>query len=102
MNKVEAKDDPELVSQRSESTKAKEAYAALLRSPGWAMLSAIVNAQIAARVDQIMLRPVHDGEGAAQEYMKGEVSGLKLILKYPEIELAQHSAVVEMYNDDSE
>lgn len=84
-------------SQLREALKTKAAYEGLLKSRGWLMLVETMKVQIDARVNNLILTPLNGAEHNiySQEFAKGEVAGIKLVLA-----LAQQQ--VEMSKDIAE
>lgn len=66
--------------QRTEAVKQKDAITALTATEGWAIVARFIRAQVEARQARFFLE-----EGGASEYKRGEIGGLLLIEKYPEI-----------------
>ncbi len=53
--------------------------------PGWDLLLQVVNAQLKLRTQRVLLTPLETLDGAlAQEFQKGEISGLSLAVALPD------------------
>ena len=60
----------------------------LLSNPYWKELEVIINGQLEARVQKVLLTPLRsDDETLEMEFCKGEYAAFKLILQYPQMEL---------------
>lgn len=56
----------------------------LLSSPGWDLLVEVVEAQTSIRKDVILLTALETSDKVyAQEFMKGEVAGMRLLVQLP-------------------
>lgn len=77
----------------------KEELSLLLATKGWSILCEILNDQIVARTNKVMLLPLGDPNGnlsvEQQEFMKGEVAGIRTMLQLPQDLLATADAIVE-------
>lgn len=80
--------------QRRAAVIQKESFRGLTQHPGWEKLTEIVRGQIEARMGQVL--QVLESESAvfAQEYMKGEIQGLRLMLALPEVQMTEAEAVL--------
>lgn len=58
----------------------------LLDSEGWQLYRSIIERQQTSRFDQVVLQPLtsHD-QTLGQEYLKGEIQGLRLALALPQV-----------------
>jgi len=75
----------------------------LVKHPAWERLMHYAAGQLTGRIDAIILNPV-DGADLTykQEYMKGEVSGIKLFTKMPEILIAElEDALAQLEENDN-
>ena len=62
-------------------------WESLLEHPGWHRLATLVESNIGFRMPEIM-RPLGTfGETLAQEFAKGEISGMKMILILPQAQI---------------
>jgi hypothetical protein len=79
--------------------------AGLTKHPAWALVMKIAEEQLTGRIDNIMLNPVATVDATLQqEYLKGEVSGIKLFCRLPQILMDTLAADIEQLgdNDDSD
>lgn len=77
----------------------------LLKSPGWDLLVKHANEQVKTRTDEVILRPLEStGKVTLQEYMKGEVGGIRLIMALPEtlIEIAEAVIIERRKREENE
>ncbi len=88
----------EVAKEAKEAREQKSAMQALIYSPGWIILAAVLDAQIANRTADVMSGPA----SAENEWSKGEASGLKLARALPEIMLEVANSIVPEIEDDSE
>ena len=88
----------EIAKEAKEALEQKSAMRALISSPGWTILTAVLDAQIQNRIRDVMSGPAND----EREWEKGEASGLKLARALPEILLEVATSIVPEKNDDSE
>lgn len=81
--------------QRRAAVIQKEAFRGLTQHPGWEKLREIVAGQIDARMGRVLYQ-VLDNENSvfAQEYMKGEIQGLRLVMALPDQQMAEAEAVL--------
>lgn len=88
--------------QVTEARKQKRIMEELIEHPGWKMLQEIAAAQTGNRKNNILLKPTESPY--EQEYMKGEVQGIELMLKIPSsmVESAQAIIAQDMKNDASD
>lgn len=71
-------------------------WASLMKHPGWHKLLEFAFAQQDNRVKHTMLNPCLALDDALpQEFMKGEFSGIGLVLKFPEVEKERLQAEAE-------
>jgi len=69
----------------SSALELKRAYEELQAFPAWATIKAQLEKQVRVRTDRIMLTPLTNLDAAMeQEYAKGEVAGIRLVLRLPE------------------
>jgi hypothetical protein len=65
-------------------------FRGLVLLPAWRQLMDYAAQQLTGRIDTIILNPVESADRTyQQEYLKGEVSGIKLFTKMPEILIAE-------------
>ena len=94
----EVVDEEETVEGLRESL---EALRLLVKSQGWGRLKRWLDAQIHTRTDAIILSPVETlDKTLSQEYMKGEVQGLRLVRDMPGIMIEQFDADLKMRRRD--
>ncbi len=76
----------------------------LVKLPAWAKLMQYANEQLTGRIDAIILNPVESADATlSQEYLKGEVSGIRLFTKMPEILIAElEDAVAKLEENDDD
>lgn len=86
-----------IAKEAKEALEHKSAMSALIYSPGWTILSAVLDAQIANRTQNVMSGPSSE----EKEWEKGEASGLKLARALPEILLEVADSIVPETDDDS-
>jgi hypothetical protein len=86
--------------QRAEAIRSKREMDFLLSTPGWKTLSSIFRSQISLRENEVLLKPTKDP--LEQEYQKGEIQGLKLLLQYPETVIENARAVIEAMRDEND
>lgn len=71
----------------------------LLKSVGWARLSELANAQIEARRNMILApeheKPQVNGKPVTEEFLKGEISGIRSFLQLPEVLVETTSEVIK-------
>lgn len=70
---------------REKLIEARHQLKTLVASPGWQLYCLMVGKQINARTDALILQPLENLDGAlAQEYGKGEVAAMRMVLTLPE------------------
>lgn len=77
----------------------------LLKLPGWKLILGLAEEQLTGRIDAVILNPVSGVDGTLnQEYLKGEISGIKLFCKMPEILIEQYRSDITAMkgNEDGE
>lgn len=95
------------VEQRlKEAIEQKSALRGLLGHPGWDIMKTVFAQWIADRTDRVVLLPVGTiQDGYQQEFMKGEVAAMRLLLEYPKIMLDEAEEIIEAFKgseDDDE
>lgn len=75
----------------------------LVKLPAWEKLMRYASEQLTGRIDNIILNPVNGADDTLkQEYLKGEVSGIKLFTKMPEILIAElEDAIAQLEENDN-
>lgn len=81
--------------QRRAAVIQKEAFRGLTQHPGWEKLREIIDGQIAARMGEVLYKVLGDANSVyAQEYMKGEIQGLRLVMALPDQQMAEAEALL--------
>ena len=78
--------------QLTEARKQKRVMEELVEHPGWKMLQEIAAAQTLNRKNNILLKPTESPY--EQEYMKGEVQGMELLMKVPSSMIESAKAII--------
>lgn len=86
--------------QRIEAAKLKRMLGGLLEHEGWQWLAEAAKVQISHRENEVLLKPTENV--SAQEYMKGELQGIKLFLSLPRNGLEMSEAVLKAAMEDEE
>lgn len=81
------------MSTTKEALERKTALEALLSSPGWDILKEIVREQVRYRTNLVMLTKVTPESALEQEFTKGEVAALRMIIALPRV-------MVDNFNSD--
>ena len=64
------------------------------KSPEWEQLVEYANGQIERRRNELELKPLREiGEVLFEQYLKGEIAGVRLFLAMPEIILSEAEAI---------
>ena len=76
----------------------------LLKLASWHTLHALAQQQLTTRIDAVILNPASGADGVyAQEYMKGEIAGIKLFLQMPQLLIDQlQSDIDQMKGEENE
>jgi len=81
---------------REELIETRRALNQLLESAAWRMYSTLVQKQIEARINGIILIPLGSLDGALnQEFQKGEIAALRLALAFPDTLINQFTLALE-------
>jgi hypothetical protein len=81
--------------QRKAAVLQKESFRGLTQHLGWENLKGILEAQISARIGRVLFQVLADQNSVfAQEYMKGEIAALKLVLELPGQQISEAEAVL--------
>ena len=73
----------------------------LRKSEGWARLVEILQEQVETRRNVIELTPLASMDGVLEEqYKKGEIAALRLIIKLPETTIETLSATIEVLQQE--
>ncbi len=86
--------------RRREAAKLKKLMDELQESPGWRELQRIAKEQVSARSNQVLLVPTESP--LTQEYLKGEIQGLRLIVELPEKLAADAAEVLAVYQREQD
>ena len=86
--------------QRVEAARTKKQMEALIALDGWKMIAEAAKAQLGNRENTVMLNPTEDL--AAENYMKGEIQGIKLFLSIPEKLIEQNAAILKLALEQEE
>ncbi len=79
-----------------EAVKQKNAFAALLRTEGWDMLATIMRQQLELRRNSFELTPLESlDQVPAQEFKKGEVANLRMIMELPQHILDDAQSIID-------
>lgn len=85
----------------SESLRAKNLMALLLASEGWKALCKILEAQIHTRRQEYELAPLESLDALPkQEYMKGEVASLSMVLNLPQAIIDGEQPVIDAAKEE--
>lgn len=67
----------------------------MVKSPGWDLLVKHANEQIKTRTDTVILTPLEStGKVTLQEFMKGEIGGIRLMMALPDTLIEVAEAVI--------
>ncbi len=80
--------------QRVEAARTKKQMEQLIATDGWKMLEAAAKAQLGNRQNTVMLNPTKDL--AEENYLKGEIQGLTLLISLPEKLIEQNDAILRL------
>ncbi len=80
--------------QRIEAARTKKQMEQLIETEGWKMLRAAAKAQLGNRQNTVMLNPTKDL--AEENYLKGEIQGLTLLISLPEKLIEQNDAILKL------
>ena len=98
--------DSDFEERLAEARQQNMALGALLESKGWSMLCVLLQDQITQRTNKVMLLPLGEPEGnatlAQQEFMKGEVAGIRTMLNLPATLLSNAAAMVESLTENED
>lgn len=86
-------------SQRGEALKQKSLGSALTESRAFAILAEYVEGQRQARINQLLLTPITDGNKDELNYMRGEVAGLMLALRFAKAIVEGAEATLEVFKE---
>lgn len=84
--------------QREEAEKEKRIFSALVASEGWKRLVEIAEVQAKARENEVLLKPTENTY--LQEYVKGEIQGIKVFTKIPTNLLEVADSILKLAEQD--
>lgn len=82
----------------SEAVKIKQEMQSLTSSPGWKRLQEISRVQVEGRTNSILLKPTESAY--EQEYLKGEIQGMKTLLAIPVSLVEDASAIIDSTKEE--
>jgi hypothetical protein len=83
-----------LEEQRVDAARTKKMMEELIETEGWKFISEAAKVQAMSRENEVMLKPTENP--LAQEYLKGEVQGIKLFTTLPEKLLEGSKAIIDL------
>ena len=87
-----------LEEQRIDAVRSKKMMEDLVEMPGWKFLAEAAKVQAQSRENEVMLKPTENP--LTQEYLKGEVQGIKLFVTLPEKLIEGSQAIIELANEE--
>ncbi len=84
--------------QRAEAVRVKREMEALIASPGWKKLQEYAEKQKIERSNSVLLSPTETP--MTQEFMKGEIQGISLFVKIPEILITSSKDILAAYDKE--
>lgn len=85
--------------QRIDAVRQLKLMQELAEHPAWKLMQKAAKEQIEVRTDHVVLNPTDNALG--QEYMKGEVAGIRIFFELPEKLVEQSQAIVDQYNKEA-
>lgn len=86
-----------------QAVRRKNALQDLLRSEGWAALKEVLQEQLERRRNEVELKPLSSLDAAlAQEYMKGEIHQLRLLVVLPDSLIDEDKSVIDAFANKEE
>ncbi len=82
----------------SEAVKIKTEMSNLISSPGWKRLQDISRTQVEGRTNSILLKPTESAY--EQEYLKGEIQGMKTLLAIPVTLVEDAMAIIDSTKEE--
>jgi hypothetical protein len=83
-------------SQYEDAIRNVNALKKLVASEGWQILLDIAKEQMHNRREKIVLQPLSSmDEALPQEFMKGEVAGIQVLLSMPEVQIESSESILE-------
>lgn len=86
--------------QRVEAARHKKWMEELIATEGWKLLEAAAKVQTSQRENMLKGKPTSDL--AEENFMKGEVQGIEIFMKIPEVLVQNSKAVLDAYNEQGE
>ena len=78
-------------------------FRSLVKSRGWEQLVEYGNAQVAFRTNELILNPSTSlADLANQEYLKGEIAGIRLFLSMPDTIIEANKAYLTAIKEDED
>ncbi len=84
----------------AEANKIKGEMTNLISSPGWKRLLEITKTQVEGRTNSILLKPTESAY--EQEYLKGEIQGMKTLLAIPVTLVEDAKAIIDSTKEKDE
>jgi len=84
--------------QRAEAVRVKREMEALIASAGWKKLQEYAEKQKIERSNSVLLSPTETP--MTQEFMKGEIQGISLFVKIPEILITSSKDILAAYDKE--
>lgn len=81
--------------QRADAAKQKKELEELLKQPGWKQIEKWIAENVETRSNSVLYSPSE--KPMEQEFTKGEISGLKMFIRVPEILLEQNTQILAAY-----
>ena len=106
MNNVISGDEARILLEAArelkEAQEQKPQLESLLRHPGWDIVRKVAEGQINARQREVMGGPAESGRSVnRQEWLKGEASGMRLLLGLPNLLVEQAEDTIQENVDDA-
>lgn len=81
----------------------RDIWNSLVKHQGWLWLMEILQGQVSSRTNLIVLNPLAQGDMVyEQEFKKGEISGMRLFEKIPEVQIEQIQLEIEQLKKEQE
>ena len=87
-------------SRLAEAIKIKNEMSNLISSPGWKRLIAAAGSQVEGRTNSVILEPTKNPY--EQEYLKGEIHGIKAFMQIPSIILEESQGIIDLTKEKEE
>ena len=86
--------------QRIEAARERRVMKSLVETEGWRRMVEIAEKHVEVRKNEVLLTPTdHPGQ---DNYLKGEIQGITVLMKIPEAVIAQADAVIQLAKDQEE